>query len=66
MNQGQWAAIRLSMINEAECNNPGREIEPCGTKTSLDDCFIYEEFTETLYLYYNVGKDTKVIERRIV
>lgn len=47
------------MYLEAKKRNPGKKIEPCGIRDSLLTSF--EEFGGKLSLWYNVGKDTKLI-----
>jgi hypothetical protein len=47
------------MFLEAKRQNPGKEIEPCGVKQTLADCF--EMFGDKLAFWFNIGENTKAI-----
>jgi hypothetical protein len=47
------------MFLEAKRKNPGKEIEPCGDRKTVAECF--EMFGDKLAFWFNIGKDTKTI-----
>jgi len=47
------------MFLEAKRRNPGKQITPCGNRKTILQSF--DEFGGQLGLWYNVGKDTKLV-----
>ena len=59
----RWSVLKTNIISELYYKYPDATF--CGKATTWDDCFLYEEFDQTLYLYYNIGKDTHCLTRKI-
>lgn len=55
--------IKKEMLKQAKDKHKGKKITFAGFEKNWDDCFTQEG--NFLFLWYNIGKDTKAIKRKI-
>ena len=62
-SMGEWAMMKETMQFEAMAEH-GVNITPAGTNNTFEDCFTWEPLSDTLFFWFNVGPDTRVVTRK--